>query len=354
MNQTATDPVLTICVISYNRGRRALQLVTATLPDMDDDWELLVLNNASPAEQTFYDQIEAMAATDPRLSYVCHAANREYHGNYLACFDHARAPWFMLCSDEDLPRLPSMRNLLPLLQAQDNLCVLRGSIVPEEGARPQNAIIWPENRYAAGSEALLHYGMLNNYISGTFYNRALAQEKGLVERLRQGIDGQRIYAHLYFELLAASQCDVMTTPEVVITEGQPQFLTDATAAVPMRYQPPYSFGSRIDQIIVLRDALIEAVGLVHEPFDLDLFLRMYLRLCEKYFRLVSLVNRPLYQNHALHLELLQKSLLYVCTAGISCYPAVEPYRAKMIEEITKIFFRYQPAPRNAGDATPAP
>ena len=350
MNQTAIAPVFTLCIPSYNRGRKALQLVETTLSKMDGDWELLVLDNASNEEKAFYDQIGVMAETEPRLTYRRHSYNREFHGNYLACVDMAQAPWIMICSDEDSPHVATIRTLLPFLHANSNLGVLRGSIVSEKEGKDCFNIIKQEIRLPAGNAALIGYGMTNNYITGTLYNLASLKKKGLLERLRQGIDAHRIYPHLYMELLIASQCEVMTTPAVVATTGEPQ-RTGSSAGHTMRYHSYYSFGNRIDQVVLLRNALIEAVHLVRQPFDWDLFLLLYLRLCNNYFWLVTHANMPLYRDNMLHPGLLQKSLLCLCVSGITPHLTTASRKNRMIEEIIQIYLRYQWPSQDASDAT---
>ncbi|MBF0462506.1 MAG: glycosyltransferase [Magnetococcales bacterium] len=279
---TQKRPVFSICVPSCNRGRKAWHLVERLLPEMDDDWELLVLDNASHEETEFYDQIRMLAATETRLVYIRHPFNRAFHGNYLASLTTARAPWILLCSDEDWPNLATMRALLPVMRAKNNLGVLRGTVAPNPADQDKAGFIRQDGFFAAGDEALLHYGLTNTYMTGTLYHLALVSEKGLLERLRTGLEANHIYPHLYLELLIASQCDIMTTAAVVATKGEPQ-RAGSNAGQTARYHSTYSFGNRIDQVVALRDALVEAVNLVRQPFDRDLFLTMYLRLCSHSF-----------------------------------------------------------------------
>lgn len=89
MNPTSIKQRFTICIPSYNRGGMVLNLVQELLPDMDDDWEILVQDNASYSEVEEYRQLASLAEREPRLSYVRHPVERGFHGNYLACFEHA-------------------------------------------------------------------------------------------------------------------------------------------------------------------------------------------------------------------------------------------------------------------------
>lgn len=333
-------PVFTICVPSCNRGFKTLKLVRETLPRMDPDWELLVMDNASHEQTEGYAAIAELARTDARLTYLRHPINLGFHGNYVASFDYPRADHVMVISDEDIPNTDMIRSVLPLLKSKPELGVLRGGVGPQPGREPVNSFDMPETYFAAGNEAMLHYALFNNYFSGTIYHCALARRHGLVERLRQGVDANRIYPHLYFELLISARCDAATTPLISCFEGEEQPLTGPEDGHVAKYNPPYSFGSRVDQFIILRDAIREAVGLVREAYDYQLFVMMYLRLCEKYFHLISHVNMPLYHNNRIHTGLLQKSMLYVCGAGISGYPELAPASEEIFSRIAQIYNRF--------------
>jgi glycosyltransferase involved in cell wall biosynthesis len=49
--------VFSICVMTYNRGDKALKAAETLLPNLDNDWELLVLDNASAKETESYQQL---------------------------------------------------------------------------------------------------------------------------------------------------------------------------------------------------------------------------------------------------------------------------------------------------------
>lgn len=341
------QPVFSICVPSFNRGRIALNMVETVLPQLDDDWELLLLDNASdPQHAEYYDAIRRMADCDPRLRYVRHEANRLFQGNYLACFEMAAAQYFMVISDEDFANPDMIRKYLPTLASQSNLAILRGSMTAMPGVTPRNSHIREQSTFAAGNEALSHFSLANNYVSGTIYNRELAARNGLIERLAKGLHKNRVYPHLYMDILLCARGDVMTVPDQACFEGAEEITTGGDPILgvcrgPSRYNPPYSFGSRVDQFIVLRDAFREAVALIDGDFDHNLFVKLYLRLCEKYLYLISIINGPMYLDHKLHPALLQQSMLYVCGAAISLYPELQQVDTQIFEAIQRIHAKYQ-------------
>jgi len=328
-----------ICVPSYNRGNKALTMALQILPEMDDDWELLILDNASELENEAYQKIQELSESDSRLRYIRHDVNRMMHGNFLASFNLALSPFIMLVSDEDFANTDMIRNILPLLTQFPSVGVMRGGISPVEGVKPQNSHNRLDASYIRGQEALMGFAYANNYFSGTIYNRQLFFDLGLIEKLTNGINQNAIYPHLYLELLAAAVSDVVTTSQISCFEGSSQLL-DCNR--PNSYSGPYSFGSRVDQFVILRDATWEAVGLVKQPFDIQLFATMYLKLCEKYMFLITRVNSNMYLQHRVHTGLLHEAMLYICGAAISLYPEVAPFETYLFSEIKKIHDKYRP------------
>lgn len=342
---SSATPRFSICVPTYNRGGKALNMVQTLLPQLDADWELLVLDNASDHEHTEYPIICEMAQQHANLRYFRHEFNGMFHGNYVACFEMAAAPYIMVVSDEDFANPEMIRNALQQLEASPNLGIYRGSMAPMPGVRPRNSHTRADQSYEAGANALHGFSFANNYMSGTIYNRALAERYGLIARLRNGMEQQRVYPHLYMELLMAAVSDVVTTSQLACYEGQEQITTGGDPLLgvghgPLHYNPPYSFGSRVDQFIVLRDGLREAVSLMPGEYNHTLFVNLYLRLCEKYFHLISNINSPLYTKYVMNVPLLQESFLYICGAAISLYPELGGSDTQIFEAIQKIYLRY--------------
>lgn len=340
-------PQFTICVPTFNRGAKALSNVQKLLPDLADDWELLVLDNASTISLEEYRQIAGLAESDSRISYKKQQKNGGFHGNYLACFREAKADHMMIVSDEDLANPTTIKMLLPKLLSSPTLALLRGAIEPMPGCDAKNSHIPGKDYYKSGEEAMMNYTFANNYLSGTIYNRKLLQSHGLIERLAAGLEKNRIYPHLYMDILIAAVGDMELITETVCFEGESEITLDGDEfygkgpTSSMDYVPPYSFGSRLDQIIILRDGAAEAVAMRGEPFDYRLFSNLYLRLCNKYFDLVTNTNSHMYAHNHIHTGLLQKGLLYTCCAAISIYPGMEQYNKLVIAELAKMFAHHE-------------
>lgn len=340
------DLIFTIAVMSYNRGRRVLEMAMMLLPKLDDNWELMILDNASTEETDSYVQLKELALQDRQLKYVRHEFNTFAQGNFLKALELSKTNFVMILSDEDYANPDMIRQILPALSLP-NLGIIRGGIAPVEGMKPRNSHSRHDRSYFAGQEALTNFTFTNNYFSGTIYNVKLIKEYGLLDAFRNGLSRNRVYPHLYLELLICAKCDVITTSEIACFEGYEQHIEDSGDPLfgktkgPGEYAAPYSFGSRVDQFIILRDAIREAVSLIGDPFDGTLFVLLYLRLCEKYFYLITQVNSPMYLSHQVHPGLLHQAMLYICGASIAMYPEIQHCDTQIFAEIQKIHARYE-------------
>jgi hypothetical protein len=129
--------------------------------------------------------------------------------------------------------------------------------------------------------------------------------------------------------------------------GEPQ-QSGSTAGQSARYHSAYSLGSRLDLVVSLRDGLLEAVHLLGQPFDVNLFCHLYWQLCAETFRLISEVNAPVYLEYGLHPGLTRKGWLYFCAAAISHYPKLHPYKERILAELARIYAQFCAAPQGDG------
>lgn len=283
----------TITVPSYNRGKRALFIVESIFRHLENNWSVLILNNASMHEQEYYNKIEELSKTDNRIRYIKHEYNRQFHGNYMACFELANSKYIMITSDEDVPVVDKLHNLLKAFSIIENLGIIRTS-----GIGGSNMCIFDDLFFDAGDNALLGYGFTNNYISGTIYNLDMIKKFKLLDQLKANLSKHSIYPHLYLELLICTYMPVIVSSEVCINEGESQKVADNSGMGILNdsstYKEPYSLGSRIDQFVHFRDAIIEIYNIKKSD---SLFINMYLALTRKYYYLIGAINMPMYQRN---------------------------------------------------------
>jgi glycosyltransferase involved in cell wall biosynthesis len=342
MSRCNKFPDFTICIPTYNRGSKALNLVNVLREEINENWDILVLDNNSTNESEQYSEINDMSKKISNVRYIKQHANVNFEGNFLSCFEECCSDFFMVISDEDFVNVDFVNKIVPQLMDNPGIGIVRGSIAPYEGLSGESlvSIEYPDNYFQKGKDALYNFSFYNNYPHGTIYNKKLANEKGIVCLLRKNLIKQGTYPHLYVDMLISAVADVMISSEVGSFEGSSgkQHWDDQD-----RYlSPAYSFGGRLNQLMVLRDAIFESVKMVNSNFDEDLFVLIYLKLCEKYYYLVSKVNMMEFvSHHQLNPVYIQKSLLYFCCAAVSVDARIQNLAPILIEKIEKIHVKWE-------------
>ena len=331
----------TICIPSFNRGKLAYKSVKHILKELPMDCSILVLDNASDNEVEYYNKIKKLSKKNQQLTYTKHAINNMTYGNYLSCFELAKSKYMMWISDEDTLEISYIKYLLKQFKRNRNLGILRGSIGSFKGALKMQSDTYKDVCYKRGKEALENHCFTNNYMSGTVYNLKLIKKHKLLKYLQDNLLLNKAYPHIYFELLISVKCDVMRSSRISIYEGEMHVVTDnkgisGSLAI---YQFPYSFGSRLDQMIPLRNGLITAVTLMNGS-DAD-FINLYMKLVIKYFYLISLPNANLYRANHMHMDYLKKATLNFCYASIMAYPSLENYHNDIVRLIDNIYEEYK-------------
>ena len=315
------QPKLTICIPTFNRGAFALNQVQHTLPLIEKDWEILVLDNGSDLSSSEYRQIELMAKSDPRLTYIRHGENKGFPLNFATCFTLSSAPYIQIVTDEDFSNPPVVLEAIKVLQEFSDLGAIRGSIATLSNGTPRNAMNCPDAFLKAGEEALTAFSLTTNYLSGMIYNKALLNSNGVFDRFGNGLGNNpasRIYPHMYLDIFVAAVCDVAFTSETVCFEGPEAPAIQNTQQ--LADSVPYSFGGRLEQFIGFRDAFREACS----KKNIQLLINLYGRLCDKYFHLFH-SDRFLHQQRSLNFDRLHESLLSFLLASADI-PEFEGHR----------------------------
>ncbi len=92
---------LSICIPSYNRGKLALQAVSAVLTSQyDAEIEIVVCDNGSTADVEGYQEIEKNE--DSRLRYYRFPKNGGFRYNIMNCLHKATGKFALFTSDEDI------------------------------------------------------------------------------------------------------------------------------------------------------------------------------------------------------------------------------------------------------------
>ena len=322
-----------ICILTFNRGHLALKLVRHLLPLINEDWEILVLNNASTKFQEEYRKIAEIALIEPSVNYVHHDFNRGFHGNFLACFEFAKADYLQMISDEDFPNTDIISHAIEIFEEFATVGVIRGSVAPVADSLPRNSIQREDSFLGAGREALLRFSLSGNYLSGVIYNKKLLQIKGLVSRLTNNISQNMAYPHMYLDILACSCTDVMFVKDTIAYEG-PEATGDGN---PVAFKNPvYCFSARVQQFIAFTDNFIEALELIDKPDEGGLRFELFALLSEKYFYLLHCDNH-LYVHQGLEPAALHEAFLNIILSSVSKVTSPQ-FRPKVVRHIKHIFY----------------
>ena len=269
---------ITVCMPSYNSGTTALKNILWMQERLPKSVEYVVVDDGSTEDVAPYLSLQL----NPRVRFIRHATNGGFVSGFssaLLAVEHGVA---VICSDEDVIPPEGIKALKQL--DWRTTAVARGSVGSMDGytSPDENPVQQPVHA-KRGAAAVSAFGFDNMYISGTAYN---------MELLRQVLDTYRanswkhvIYAHLYLDLLAAAAGDVQLLTQTTALAGP----TGKRAVEPSQYNTVYSLGNRIDQLIVFRDALLDACN-VGGTFDSAMFDVGYHKLMARMLFLIGRVN----------------------------------------------------------------
>lgn len=209
------QPLLTIGIPSWNRGKRARGLVErlCKLP-YDVDLEILVSNNGSDKGVEDYHEIQDMK--DSRVTYFEFEENKKFHGNIAQVFRKAKGNWVLLLSDEDdIVEKQLSLYMEKLEQYKEKVAVIRPGTT-------KMYINMKEEYAEVGLYALEAYSLNNNYVSGATYNRKFMTGE-LVDKVeRKWIDqyAYKAYPHMIFDWYMCLKGDFYRYPPALVLEGE--------------------------------------------------------------------------------------------------------------------------------------
>ncbi|SKA82338.1 glycosyltransferase family 2 protein [Desulfobaculum bizertense] len=94
-------PLLTIAIPTFNRAVHLEILLQHLLPQINDQIEVLITDNAS--EDNTSKVIREYCNQSPRLKAIRHHRNIGFNGNYKYIFEAARGEWLWIIGDDEIP-----------------------------------------------------------------------------------------------------------------------------------------------------------------------------------------------------------------------------------------------------------
>lgn len=184
--------LLSICIPSYNRGHLAYARVQELLPILNEEVELIISNNGSIKHTKEYEKIKELSC--PYLHYHEFEENQLFHGNVQQVIKMSHGNYCLLISDEDSIILENLPLYIELLEAHDNIGVIKA-------ASTKNNFIQENGAYAAGEDAVREFFLAGNYMSGVIYNRNILTNDLIDEFARRysSLASYRDYPHLMYD-----------------------------------------------------------------------------------------------------------------------------------------------------------
>ena len=273
---------LSICIPSYNRGARALELVKSLLRLADlyeGELEIVVSNNGSSVGVAEYEQIASLQNKYPR--YHCFEENQHFVGNFNYVVKMSHADYCMLLSDEDTVDEEALKYYMKSLPDIKEVGIVR--------AFTKLNYNWlPEQFFSAGFWAIKSYYMVGNYVSGIIYNRAFLTDEVIDELWNRygekgGPDEVKNTAYFYYPhkfvdayLLAAHP--IWIDSRVLVIEGREENDMPMTADAQHVYA---TWDARFSQMCGFREQI--------EDMDVtdDVRVQMYVNLIYTYIVLMG-------------------------------------------------------------------
>ena len=325
----------TICFPSYNRGKILLKSIKELLPTLSSQWPVLVVDNASNKDRKEYKEIEILAESSSCLYYFRHKKNGLFEGNLLSLFELVQTQFFLVVSDEDFPSIDALDQMVPFLKNNKDIGGIRASLGTLSGLKPAQAVTFKDTHYSKG-EGITAFGLTGNYITGQIYNAPLLNKLNIPQRLKKNIHANQWYPHLYLNVLAAANSRTMLSSSIACYEGtadayRPEETKD--------YFGPFSYGTRVDQFMALRNAIYEGYidmknSSKTREFDITGFYNSYFSLCSKYQFLIFMAQGKMYKDQMINLDFLSKSFSLLCISSVEKLPNYERIKDRLAEGIT--------------------
>ena len=170
----------------------------------------------------------------------------------------------------------------------------------------------------------------------------IAQQAQYSSVTKKNITANLSYPHLYLNVLAAANTRTMYSSSVACLQGpaqiiRPEEFTD--------YFGLFSYGSRIDQFVALRNALFEAFKDIQQNnpdsgFDVVGFYTTYIHLCAKYCGLVARAQGRMYRAQMIDLDFLSRSFCMFCLAAAEGMPFFDRVKEELATAVTQIMEHY--------------
>lgn len=222
--------LFSICVPSYNRGHRALELIRRLLKMSLDGTQIEIIcsNNGSEKNVEGYEELKKIR--DQRFHYHEFSVNQEFSGNINQVIKMSHGDFCMLLSDEDWILEENLGFYLQIMEKYPDIGVIR----PRTGY----AFADIEDCFAgAGKQAIDAFYMRGIYVSGMIFNRHIITDQIINEYAERYQDntGYLYYPHMFLSTYALLRGHFFASDVWLVSEGETETdlkIMDKTEEIP--------------------------------------------------------------------------------------------------------------------------
>lgn len=332
------NPIITICIPTYNRGSLLLKNLEKIIPGLTKEWPLLIVDNGSTTSKSAYKQIEKIACQNPLVNYVRQPWNKEFIGNIITGIEWVDTNFILFVSDEDIPNFEFLKNQCDFLKCNTDIGTIRTSTMSNGDASVENLGGTFDNEdLAPGLDAVVKFAINGNYLSGQIFNASVIKSSGILEELKTSKLSQKDYPHMYVNMKLAARFKTKFSSEVSAIIG-PSFkdTNDGSFNSVNGYFGSYSYGNRIDQFVAFRDALVECVNDINGETDISSLYLAYLSIFQKYLQMILLSNGVQYLEHGINIKLLARTFSQFALSAANSFPLFHQVKDELSNSIMDI------------------
>lgn len=333
-NRRGDNVLLSVCIPSYNRGKRAYDNIMHTLQShYDEEIEIVISNNGTKNEsKQYYNLISEIK--DSRIKYFAFEENQGVAINICKVSELAKGKYILLLSDEDLINLKNLDKIMNMLKnPKENFSIIRAK-GNGQAYNPYNGIS------KQGEAAMLTFMLTSNYLSGIIFNNDLLNKYKAAEYVKNNLDNTSIfyYPHMYFELLLCQYGDVRGTDIVLINEGKEEVTEVERKEIGFNNKveiPQYAtLDGRLEQHKGFLQ-IIRALEICKK--DYGLFRKMYIKLSIKTMTLILISIDVFYKNTDADLAEIIDKTYEICVEYLdNIYQSLNIIQEYYVDDLEKI------------------
>ena len=183
MMEISSSPKVSICIPTYRYGRFIAQAIDSVLAQDYENFELLIIDDASP--DNTQQVVEPYLALDARIRFEVNSTNRGMVPNWNYCLEQARGEYVkFLFADDFLSSVNALSSMVELLDRDASLSLIFSArnFVDEGGISFRLARPFGVNACRMSGEKLIKYSLAR-------MNNPIGEPSTVMFRKKQGMRG---------------------------------------------------------------------------------------------------------------------------------------------------------------------